>query len=309
MRSDPGTPSTTQLALLVAISTLAWSFGPVCIRFALQYDVAPEFIGFGRVFVGALFFTPFLGQNYRREIRDLPRRSLLLAIASGALFGFNITLNAASLQHISVIIGQAFIATIPIWVAIMEVKVLKSYLSRLMWVGVALALAGGLTISLATSGSPPLLEGGNPGLGILFALVSSCAASVYIIIGRSMRGSVSFVPYIWLIYTSGTVVCVFMLGIGRTAVLSYDPLGYFWVLLLAILSQVFGHGILNFVLKFISPTTLTVVAQAVPLLSAVWALVILQEVPTALQAVGSVILIIGVGAVLHGQTNLKKPTS
>lgn len=309
MRSDQVTPAATQLGLLVAISTLAWSFGPVCIRFALQYDVAPEFIGFGRVFVGSLVFSPFVWHKYRREIRQLPLRSLMLAIASGALFGFNITLNAASLQHISVIIGQAFIATIPIWVAMMEVTVLKSTLNRLMWAGVVLALAGGMTISLATSGSPPLLEGGNPGLGILFALVSSCAASAYIIIGRSMRGSVSFVPYIWLVYASGTVVCVFMLGIGQVTVLSYDAQGYFWVLLLAILSQVFGHGVLNFALKFISPTTLTVVAQAVPILSAVWALVILREVPSAFQAVGSVILIIGVGTVLFGQNNLKRPTS
>ena len=309
MRTDLASPSTAQLALLMVVSTLAWSFGPICTRFALQYNVEPEFIGFGRVFVGMLVFAPFVWRKYRPEIRQMPMRARLLAIASGALFGFNITLNAASLEHISVIIGQAFIATIPVWVAIMEVTVLKAYLNRMMWFGVALALSGGIAISLATSGGPAIIEGGIPALGVLFALVSACSASVYIIIGRSVRGSVAFVPYIWLVYASGSVVCTLMLVVGRANVLSYDPPGYFWVLLLAILAQVFGHGVLNFVLKFISPTTITVVSQAVPILSALWALLILREVPTILQALGSAILIIGVGTVLQGQNRLKRPTS
>ena len=309
MRIDRESPTTAQIALLMVISTLAWSFGPICTRFALQSNVDPEFVGFGRVFVGMLVFTPFVWRKYRAEIRRMPIRALALAIASGALFGFNITLNAASLEHISVIIGQAFIATIPVWVAIMEVTVLKATLNRLMWLGVVLALTGGIAISLATSGGPAVIEGGIPALGVLFALVSASSASVYIIIGRSLRGSVALVPYIWVVYASGSVVCVLMLIFGRATVLSYDPPGYFWVLLLAILTQVFGHGVLNFVLKFISPTTITVVSQAVPILSAVWALLILREVPTILQGVGSAILIIGVGTVLHGQNRLKRPTS
>lgn len=309
MRSNLASPSTAQLSLLLMMSTLAWSFGPICTRFALQFNVEPEFIGFGRVFVGMLAFTPFVWGKYRAEIRQMPVRALTLAIVSGSLFGFNITLNAASLEHISVIIGQAFLATIPVWVAIMEVTVLKATLNRMMWLGVGLALSGGSAISLATSGGPAVIEGGIPALGVLFALVSASSASVYIIIGRSLRGSVALVPYIWVVYASGSVVCVLMLVIGRASILSYDPPGYLWVLLLAILTQVFGHGVLNFVLKFISPTTITVVSQAVPILSAVWALLILREVPTILQGVGSAILIIGVGAVLHGQNRLKRPTS
>ena len=87
----------------------------------------------------------------------------MLAIGAGAIFGVNITLNAASLEHISVIIGQALIATIPVWVAILEVTLLKGLLNRSIWIGVAVALAGGILISRATAGEPPIMEGGDPG--------------------------------------------------------------------------------------------------------------------------------------------------
>ncbi len=309
MRLELNTPSATQLWTMVAVGTLSWSFGPICIRYALDYDVPPTLIASGRMIVAALFFTPYAWARYKQDILKMPWRSRLLAIAAGALFAFNITLNATSLQHISVIIGQALIATIPVWVAILEATILKAKLGRAIWSGVALALAGGILISLATSTTPPALEGGNPNLGLLLALISSCSASIYIIIGRNQRSTVSFVPYIWLVYSSGALTTLLFIGLSQTPVTGYDARGYFWVLLLAILAQIIGHGVLNFALKYLSPTTLTVTAQSVPVLSVVWALVLLQESPTIMQIVGSAVLAVGVGAVLRGQTKAKTTTS
>jgi len=305
MRLRLGQSSTTQLWILVALSTVSWSFGPICIRFALQHDVPPALIASGRMVVGALFFTPYVWRKYAGDIQAMPARSRWLAIFAGAMFGFNITLNAASLEHISVIIGQALIATIPIWVAILEVAILKVKLKGSVWLGVFVALAGAILISWATSGEAPPLEGGNPSLGIIMALISACSASLYIIIGRKVRGSVSFVPYIWLVYTSGAVTTLLIIASSRTPVLGYEWQGYLWVLLLAVLAQIIGHGVLNFVLRYLSPTTLTVTAQTVPVLSALWALLILSETPTMTQVAGSIVLVLGVGIVLRAQNRAK----
>ncbi len=309
MRLRPVQSRATQLWILVALSTVSWSFGPICIRFALQHDVPPALISSGRMIVGALFFTPYVWHKYAADIRLMPARSRWLAIFAGAMFGFNITLNAASLEHISVIIGQALIATIPIWVAIQEVAILKVKLKGSVWLGVFVALLGAILISWATSGEAPPLPGGNPSLGILMALISACSASLYIIIGRKVRGSVSFVPYIWLVYTSGAVTTLLIIALSRTQVLGYEWQGYFWVLLLAVLAQIIGHGVLNFVLRYLSPTTLTVTAQTVPALSVLWALLILSETPSTTQVGGSIVLIVGVGIVLRAQHRLKTRSS
>lgn len=298
-------PSAKTLWLLVAISTVSWSFGPICIRFALQHDVPPALISSGRMLVGALFFTPYVWFKYADDLRAMPARSRWLALLAGAMFGCNITLNAASLEHISVIIGQALIATIPVWVAILEVTLLKAKLKRAVWLGVFVALAGAILISWATTDEAPALPGGNPSLGLIMAGVSACSAAFYIIIGGKVRGSVSFVPYIWLVYTSGAVTTLLIIAGSQSPVLGYAWQGYAWVLLLALLAQIIGHGVLNFVLRYLSPTTLTVTAQTVPILSVLWALLILNESPTLTQAGGSLVLALGVGIVLRAQHRVK----
>ena len=73
------------------------------------------------------------------------------------------------------------------------------------------------------------------------------------------------------------------------------------MLLLAILAQVMGHGALNYVVKFVSPTTLTMSVQTVPVMSAIWAFIIFNEVPTVWQAAGGAVLLMGIVVVLRSQ--------
>ena len=294
-------PSAGRLWALMTISIIAWSFGPVCVRFALQYDMPPALVAFGRMITGAVFFAPYVWYRGRNEIGEMPARSRWLALAAGALFGINITLMATSLQHISIMINQALIATIPIWVAVFEVTLLKGKLSRAIWAGIAVALAGGLVVASASAGAPAISDSGNPGFGVLLAAISACSAALYITIGRNVRAHTSFIPYIWMVYTAGSAVTLLIISLSRVSLIGYDPRGYLWVLLLAILAQIIGHGILNYVLKYVSATVLTMTAQSMPVLAAAWAFLIFSEIPTAWQALGSVLLLLGVTIVLRGE--------
>ena len=308
MRINLAAHDSTQLWLLVAVSALAWSFGPICVRYAFQYDIPPALLAFGRMITGVIMFAPYIWHRGQRELSAMPRRSVWLAVGAGTLSGANILLMIASLEHISVMVNQAFIATIPIWVALLEVTVLKQDLGKAIWIGILAAFIGGSMIAFATSGGPAIIEGGNPTLGVLLAVTSACSASLYIIVGRGLRGSVSFVPYIWLVYTGGALVTLFVIAISGVSIVGYDPRGYLWVLLLAILAQIIGHGALNYLVKYMSPTTLTMSVQTVPVMSAIWAFFFFNEVPTAWQLLGALILLLGVMTVLRGR-NLPAPTT
>ena len=303
IRTKALAPSSAQLGVLVAVSIFAWSFGPICVRFAFQYDLPPALVAFGRMITGSLMFAPYIIYRGRREIGRMPARSRGLAVAAGALFGMNITLMATSLTHISIMINQALIATIPIWVAVFEVTLLKGKLSRAIWSGIMVALGGGLVVAFASAGAPAISEDGNPGLGVLLAAISACSAALYITIGRKVRSTTSFIPYIWLVYTAGAAVTLLIIALTRVSLLGYDIRGYLWVLLLAILAQIIGHGVLNFVLKYLSPTVITVTAQVMPVLAAFWAFVIFSEIPTSWQILGSALLLLGVAIVLRSQNS------
>ncbi|MCY3779474.1 MAG: DMT family transporter [Chloroflexi bacterium] len=301
MRLRLAAPSIAQIWVLVAVSAVAWSFGPICVRYAFQYDIPPALLSFGRMITGVVMFAPYIWYKGQREIAAMPGRTLWLAIGAGTLSGTNILLMIASLEHISVMVNQAFIATIPIWVAVFEVILLRENLGKAIWIGILAAFAGGFMIAFATSGEPAIIEGRDPTLGVLLAITSACSAGLYIIVGRRLRGSVSFVPYIWLVYAGGAFVTLFVIAISGVSLVGYDPRGYLWMLLLAILAQIIGHGALNYVVKFMSPTTLTMSVQTVPVMSAVWAYFIFNEIPTAWQAIGGAILLLGVMIVLKVQ--------
>ena len=308
MRINLSAPSTTHLWILVAVSAFAWSFGPICVRYAFKYDMHPALVSFGRMVTGFVMFAPYIWYRGAREIAAMPARSRWMAVIAGTMSGINIVLMVASLEHISILINQAFIATIPIWVAFFEVTLLKQKLGKAVWLGILTALAGGILIAFTTTGTPAVIEGGNPALGIAMAVISACSASLYIIVGRKVRGDVAFIPYIWLVYAAGSAVTLLIIAINRISLIGYDPRGYLWVLLLAVLAQIIGHGALNFVLRFISPTTLTMTVQSVPIMSAVWAFLVFSEIPTVPQVIGSVVLVLGVTIVLRGQQQSKKLT-
>lgn len=308
MRINLTAPSTTHLWILVAVSAFAWSFGPICVRYAFEYDMHPAFVAFGRMVTGVVMFAPYIWYRGGREIAAMPSRSRWLALIAGAMSGMNIVLMVASLEHISVLINQAFIATIPIWVAFFEVTLLKQKLGKAVWLGIVTALGGGIMIAFTTSGTQSVIAGGNPTLGIAMAVISACSASLYIIVGRKVRGDVAFIPYIWLVYAAAAAVTLLIIAINGVSLVGYDPRGYLWILLLAVLAQIIGHGALNFVLRFISPTTLTMTVQSVPVMSAIWAFLIFSEIPTIPQVIGSVILVLGVTIVLRAQQGSKKLT-
>ena len=112
MRINLAAPSMSQIWILVAVSAIAWSFGPICVRFAFTYEIPPALLSFGRMITGVVMFSPYIWFKGGSELKAMPARSMWLTLAAGTLSGANIVLMIASLEHISILVNQAFIATI-----------------------------------------------------------------------------------------------------------------------------------------------------------------------------------------------------
>lgn len=300
-------PKPLHLYTLLAIGLFAGSLGPICIRYAFSYGIPSDVITALRMSFATVVFAPFVWTYYRDELKQMSSRNMTLAVCAGVLFGLNIVMMISSLEHISVMINQVLIGTNPIFVAIFEVAFLKTLLSRTVWIGIGIAFLGGIIIALSTSGAPAGVEGGNAPLGVVLAIGSAVLASVYLIIGRKVRSSdVSFLPYIWLVYAGGAFVTLLIVAFNQSPLVGYELPGYFWVLMVAILAQIVAHGVFNFLLGYMQATTVSVSGQAVPILSAIWAFLILAEIPTILQILGGIVILIGVTIVVRRQSSRKK---
>lgn len=296
----------SHLWLLLIIAIFSGSLGPICVRQAFLYDMPSDVITSLRMIFTVFVFTPFVVTRYHRELRAIQPHHLMFALFAGGMFGLNIVLMVTSLEHIGVMINQVLVGSAPIWVALLEVSVLKFKLNKWVWLGITVAFSGGTIIALSASGEPAIVEGGNATYGVIFALLSALGASIYIISGRKLRADIPFLPYVWLVYVGGAVVTFGITLVNQTPMTGYDPQGYFWVIMLAILAQIITHGSMNFVLGYLPATTVTVAMQSVPILSAIWAFLLFSEIPMILQIVGSAVIIIGVTIVIRGQSRPKK---
>jgi drug/metabolite transporter (DMT)-like permease len=287
------------IALLVAVAS--GSLAAILVRFAQHDGVPSPVIASFRLTVGALILTPFVLQRYKHDLRQLSRREFVFSILAGFWLAVHLTAVTLSLEHTSVLISSVLLGTGPLWIALLEVYLLKIHLRSRVWIGLSFALSGGVVIALSGSGGE-ITFGHNPLLGAALAIVAAVLSAVYSITGRKIRARVAVLPYIWLVFTSAAITSLFIVLVSRAQVLGFSPDAYLWLVVLTIIPQLMGHGAWNYALGHLSATYISVIGQLGIVLSAVIAYFILREQPGVLQLPGSVAIVIGVTLVNLGQS-------
>jgi drug/metabolite transporter (DMT)-like permease len=130
--------------------------------------------------------------------------------------------------------------------------------------------------------------------GNFLALCGALAVSGYLIIGRKVRVKMSLIPYIFLVYgISAIVLNVFMLA-AKQSPFGYSPSAYTWIFLLAVIPQLIGHSLFNWLLKYLSATMVAVTTLSEPIGSAVLAYIFLKEAPASAVVIGGAFILIGI---------------
>src|SRR5260221_1915452 len=161
--------------IVLAFGLLAVSSAAILIRFAQDNGAPSLVISAWRVGVAWLVLTPFIlsGSGYRAELTKLDRKTLALAVLSGAFLAAHFSSWITSLGYTSVISSVVLVTTNPIWVVLAAPFFLHEHLSRVTLGAVLIAGAGVILVSVAgNTGNPPHLNprlGGN-GMGPVGAL-------------------------------------------------------------------------------------------------------------------------------------------
>lgn len=288
-----------QVFAVVLIGVLATSTAAIFIRYAQGEGLPSLVIAAGRLTLAALLLTPFALRAHRPELAALTRRDLVLGAASGFFLAIHFATWIASLEYTSVLISVVFVSTSPLWVALLELFFLRVRLGALVWFGLIIALIGGIAIGTAGGGGDDV--GSNPVLGGALALAGAVAIAVYLVIGRKLRAKLSLLPYIWAVYGFAALFLIAFVIVAGLPITGYSPNGLIWIILLALVPQLVGHSSFNYALRYLSATFISIATQMEPIASAILALLIFREQPTAAQVVGSLAILAGVLLAIWGQ--------
>lgn len=229
-------------------------------------------------------------QENRKELFSTDPRTVRLCIISGIFLAMHFTLWFESLKHTSVASSTSIGCTEVIWVAIGFCLFLKGRLSKKAVLAIAVTLAGSTIIALSDSTS----GGGGHLYGDILALLSAIAVAVYTLIGRIARSSTSTSIYTNIVYSVCAATLLIFTLIQGYSLTAYGLNAVVVGFLLALFCTIMGHSVFSWCLKYLSPAFVAAAKLCEPVIAAILAIFLFQEIPGITQVIGSVIILSGV---------------
>jgi drug/metabolite transporter (DMT)-like permease len=299
------TPQRSRFILPVnlIIAVITTSTASIFIRFAQTAGAPSLVIAAIRLTIAALILAPIALLRHREELTSLTRKDLILATVSGTFLAIHFATWISSLEYTSVASSVVFVSTGPLWVAILSPLLLNERLTRVAIVGLVLALLGGTIIGLSDAcviqnglQCPELSRvlQGRSMWGNFLALCGALAVSGYLIIGRKVRAKMSLIPYIFLVYGISAIVLNIFMFASKQSPFGHAPIAYGWIFLLAVIPQLIGHSMFNWLLKYLSATMVAVTTLSEPIGSAVLAYIFLKETPAFAVITGGAFILVGI---------------
>ena len=276
--------------VMIVIGIIGISMSAILVRFS----TAPSAVTASwRLLWTVILMSPvvFGTKGCRKELFSIDRRTVGLSIISGIFLAIHFWFWFESLRLTSVASASTIVSTEVIWVSIGFFLFLKGKLSLKAIAAIAVAFGGSALVALADSGS-----GGTHLQGDLFALLAAMAVAVYMLIGRTLRASVSNTVYTYIVYAACAAGLLTMSVIQQQGLFDYGINGILIGLALAVFSTILGHSVFSWCLKYFSPSFVSASKLCEPVVAAILAGFLFGEVPGPMQLLGCVLIL---GSVLY----------
>lgn len=289
-----------QVYIALAVGLMAFGFAPILVRFAA--DTSPFVLVTYRTVFAAFLLLPYWSiKRQPAGERKIPAKERLQVVLAGICLGLHFTCWVSSLYYTSVASASVLVTIHPILVILVERFVFKRSFVVTTWIGVGLAFAGSVLLGISDSQiSQPFAD---PLFGNMLAFTAAAIFVVYLFIGQKIRQRREWIDYVFPVYAVAAITClVLTLAVGKS-LWNISSIGVWVGIGLAVGPQIFGHGSMNYAVKFISPTLLSTLILIEPLLASVLALFIFSELPPVFSVAAMAIIIVGVGLTWRRKTD------
>jgi drug/metabolite transporter (DMT)-like permease len=269
--------------------------GAVCIAFSgilvRLADVPPSTAAFYRC-AYALPPLALLALWERRRYGPRPRSQQALALGAGVFFAVDLILwhhaIAAVGAGLATVLGNVQVVIVPL----LAWAVLRERPERRTLAAVPIAFAGVVLISgIVGAGA----YGDDPTLGVLFGVGTAIAYSIFLLVLRAGNRDIRRPggPLFDATLASALVTLPAGWALGE---LELEPTWpeHGWLVTLALTSQVVGWLLISLALPRVPAALTSVVLTLQPVLSVVFAVILLDEAPSEVQLTGIAVILAGV---------------
>jgi len=214
-------------------------------------------------------------------------------MGAGVFLAIHFACWITSLAYTSIAASTALVTTNPIWMALISWLWFRDPPSRRMIVGITITLVGSLMVGF--SGGNSLVAGQYPLLGNALALCGSWAVTLYFLLGREAQNQgLSIGNHAVVTYTTAALVLLPLPVLVGASYSGYSVATYLYLLLIGLVPQAIGHTSLNWTVRWVSPTLVTLTILAEPVGSSILGLLVFQENPGRWVWLGAGVILLGV---------------
>ncbi|WP_292719158.1 DMT family transporter [Nostoc sp. JL34] len=301
----------TKIALAsLFVGVGAISFGSIFVRLS-ETELSPNATVFNRLWLGSVIFLLWNGYKAIRQRLSLDKpveqqpyisHDLWLLLGAGMFWAATLVFLAWSLTQTSVAISSVLHNLAPIFTSLGVWLLFRKGFEKQFLIGMVIALGGAIAIEFEE-----LQIATDEVQGGFAAIVSAIFLSAYLLIVEKLRTKFSPATIQLLICAIASLIIFPILLFTQDQLFPSTVSGWLWVISLALICQVLGHGLLTYSLARFSSVVVSLVHLLEPVFSGIFALVIFSEKLTFSNWVGFAVVLIGLYLAVSSQAAINYP--
>jgi len=172
----------------------------------------------------------------------------------------------------------------------------KKKINKMTYVGLIIAIIGG---GIVQSGDISLNSANLFGNSI--ALLSALFLAITFVLAEEIRQETANVVYGRSLFFVASITVLFIAATAGDSILNFKPGDIPWFLFLGLVPSIFGHNLLNYAVKYITPTAVSSVPLGEPIIASLFALLLFGEAIPFGALLGGPIVLIGVYIIIKHQ--------
>lgn len=288
VESTASTRSTLKPYAALLLGVLSISTSAVFVKLS---DAPEAIVALYRLLFTVVLMTPWVAVHGRTELKSLKRKDWLLALVSGVFLAFHFLFWFTSLAYTSVASSVVLVAMQPLFAFIGTYVFFKERTTLQALLGAGVAMTGSVII-----GWGDFRIGGMALFGDLLALLGAAMVTGYWLIGQHVRKNVSLMVYTYVVYGASSVTLFVYNAFNGASFTNYAAKDWWIFLALAVIPTLLGHTVLNWSLKWVGASVVSVSILGEPIGASVLAYAVFGETLSVSQWIGGGLILFGVYA-------------
>ena len=290
MKQQNNTPESSRsriwLYLGLAAGVMILGSAAIFVRLAQASGVVTSF--YRTAIAAILLFIPFI-INKRKKAHIIQKRSAWIAVAGGLLFAADLALWSSGIVLGGATNPTLMANTAPLWVGLGSLVFFHERRVRTFWIGLWIAMAGVMLVL-----GQDMILALEFGLGSLLGLLAAIFYGAYFLVTQAGRSQLDTISYNWISTASSALVLLLLSLLFGEPLTGYNPITWFSFLASALIVQVTGWLLLNYVQGHLPASIVSPTLLLQPVLTAFIAIPLFGEQFTAWHILGGIAVLTGI---------------